>query len=147
VTLFRALDVALELLLDEGLDNVFARHALLAQATRAGISALGLERFGPDDDAANVVTVARMPAGIDGAAVPKLMRDRYGVTVAGGQGSLKGQIVRVAHCGYYGAFDIVIALGAMEMALRELGFDSEPGAGAGAAQRVFAEASVPAPVG
>ncbi len=147
VTLFRALDVALELLLDEGLDNVFARHALLAQATRAGISAIGLERFGPDDDAANVVTVARMPAGIDGAAVPRLMRDRYGVTVAGGQGSLKGQIVRVAHCGYYGAFDIVIALGAMEMALRELGFDSEPGAGAGAAQRVFAEASVPAPVG
>ena len=54
------------------------------------------------------------------------MRDRFGVTVAGGQGQLKGQIVRVAHCGYYGAFDIVIALSALEMALRELGLESSP---------------------
>ena len=57
------------------------------------------------------------------------MRDRYGVTVAGGQGQLKGRIVRIAHCGYYGAFDIVIALTALEMALRDLGHDAEPGAG------------------
>ena len=72
---------------------------------------------------------------------------RFGVTVAGGQGDLKGQIVRIAHCGYYGAFDIVIALSALEMALRELGHDCEPGAAAGAAQRVFAEAGHPEPVG
>ena len=68
------------------------------------------------------------------------MRDRYGVTVAGGQGHLKGRIVRIAHCGYYGAFDIVIALTALEMALRDLGHDAEPGAGVAAAQRVFAAA-------
>jgi serine---pyruvate transaminase len=148
VTLFNALDVALELILEEGLGNVFARHALLARAARAGIEALGLERFGPDDDAANVVTVARLPDEVDGAAVPKTMRDRYGVTIAGGQGHLKGRIARIAHCGYYGAFDIVIALTALEMALRDLGFDAEPGAGAGAAQRVFAEAgAAPQPVG
>ena len=87
-----------------------------------------------------------MPDEIDGAQVPKLMRDRYGVTVAGGQGRLKGRIVRIAHCGYYGAFDIVAALTALEMSLRDLG-EVEPGAGAGGAQRVFAEAGAPEPVG
>ena len=149
VTLFMALDVALELILaEEGLDAVLARHAALARATRAGIEALGLERFGPDDPGANVLTAARMPDGVDGAAVPKLMRDRYGVTIAGGQGKLKGRIARIAHVGYYGGFDIVVALTALEMALRDLGYDAEPGAGAAAAQRVFAEAgSVPTPVG
>lgn len=147
VTLFRALDVALELILAEGLDDVFARHAVLARAARAGIEALGLERFGPDDPDANVVTAASLPASLDGAQVPRLMRDRYGVTAAGGQGRLKGKIVRIAHCGYYGAFDIVIALSALEMALRDLGHEVEPGSGVAAAQRVFAESGAPEPVG
>jgi serine---pyruvate transaminase len=147
VTLFRALDVALGLILEEGFGRVLARHALLARAARAGIEGLGLERFGADDPGANVVTAATLPADIDGARVPKLMRD-YGVTVAGGQGRLRGRIVRIAHCGYYGAFDIVIALTALGMALRDLGHDAEPGAGAAAAERVFAEAAVlPEPVG
>ncbi len=148
VTLFRALDVALGLIFDEGLDAVFARHALLGRAARAGIETLGLERFGDPGEEANVVTAARLPDGIDGAKVPKLMRDSFGVTVAGGQGRLKGEIVRIAHCGYYGAFDVVVALSALEMALRELGLDVEPGSAAGAAQRVFTEAGVaPSPVG
>jgi serine---pyruvate transaminase len=148
VTLFRALDVALDLLLEEGLEGAFERHALLARAARAGVDALGLERFGPDDPNANVVTVARLPEDIDGARVPRLMRDSYGVTIAGGQGHLKGKIARIAHCGYYGAFDIVIALTALEMALRDLGHDAEAGSGAAAAQRVFAEAgTAPTPVG
>lgn len=147
VTLFRALDVALGQILEEGLDGVFERHAILARAARAGIAGLGLERFGPDDPDANVVTAARLPDSIDGAAVPKTMRDVYGVTAAGGQGHLKGKIVRVAHCGYYGAFDIVVALSALEMALRDCGFDVEPGGGVAAAQRVFTEAGSPAPVG
>ena len=147
VTLFRALDVALAQIFEEGIDEVFERHAILARGARAGIAGLGLERFGPDDPDANVVTAALLPEGIDGAAVPKTMRDRYGVTAAGGQGHLKGRIVRIAHCGYYGAFDIVIALTALEMALRDCGHDVEPGAGVAAAQRVFSEAGSPAPVG
>jgi serine---pyruvate transaminase len=147
VSLFRALDVALEMIFDEGLDEVFARHAVLAAAARAGVEALGLERFGPDDPNANVVTAASLPGDIEGAQVPKLMRDRYGVTVAGGQGHLKGRIVRIAHCGYYGAFDIVTALTALGMALRDLGYDAEPGAGAAAAERVFAAQGAPQPVG
>ena len=147
VSLFRALDVALELIFEEGLDRVFARHAVLARAARAGIEALGLERFGADDPDANVVTAAALPDDIDGAKVPKLMRDRYGVTVAGGQARLKGRIVRIAHCGYFGAFDIVIALSALGMALRDLGHDADPGAAVTAAQRVFAAEGAPAPVG
>ena len=146
VTLFMGLDVALSMLLEEGLPRVFARHAVLARAARAGIAALGLERFGPDDDHANVVTVAALPETIDGARVPKLMRDRLGVTVAGGQGHLKGKIVRIAHCGYFGAFDIVVALSALEITLRELGHEAEPGAGVAAAQAVFAESGAPEPV-
>ncbi|MGH2957031.1 MAG: pyridoxal-phosphate-dependent aminotransferase family protein [Solirubrobacterales bacterium] len=147
VTLWRALDVALELIEREGLPRVFERHAILARAARAGIEALGLERFGPDNDGANVLTAARLPESIEGAEVPKLMRNRYGVTAAGGQGRLKGKIVRIAHCGYYGAFDIIIALTALESALRDLGADVEPGAGAGGAQRVFSEAGrAPQPV-
>jgi len=147
VSLFRALDVALEMIFDEGLDEVFARHAVLAAAARAGVEALGLERFGPDDPNANVVTAAALPGDVDGAQVPKIMRDRYGVTVAGGQGHLKGRIVRVAHCGYYGAFDVVTALTVFGMALRDLGYDAEPGAGAAAAERVFAAQGAPQPVG
>jgi serine---pyruvate transaminase len=148
VTLFRALDVALDLILAEGLERVFARHALLGRAARAGIDALGLERFGAEDENANVVTAALLPEEIDGARVPRLMRDGFGVTVAGGQGRLRGRIVRIAHCGYYGAFDVIVALSALEMSLRELGAAVEPGAGAGAAQQVFTEAGVaPEPVG
>jgi aspartate aminotransferase-like enzyme len=147
VTLWRALDVALEMIFAEGLPEVFERHALLARASRAGIEAAGLERFGPDDEDANVVTAATLPDSIDGGKLPKTMRDRYGVTVAGGQGRLKGKIVRIAHCGYYGAFDIIVALSALEMALRDLGHECEPGAAAAATQQVFAQAGVaPEPV-
>ena len=71
------------------------------------------------------------------------MRDRFGITIAGGQGRLKGRIARIAHCGYFGAFDIVVTIAAFEMTLRELGHELELGAGVAAAQRVFLEAGVP----
>jgi aspartate aminotransferase-like enzyme len=86
----------------------------------------------------------KMPEGIDGGKAPKLMRDKYGITIAGGQGQLKGKIARIAHCGYFGPFDIVTTISALEMTLRELGHDLELGAGVGAAQGVFLEAGVPA---
>ena len=144
VTLFMGLDVALGMIEDEGLEHVFERHRILGRAARAAARALDLELFGPEDDNANVVTAIKLPEGIDGAKVPKLMRDRFGVTIAGGQGQLKGKIARIAHCGYFGAFDIVTTFAAFEMALRELGHEVELGAGVGAAQGVFLEAGVPA---
>jgi aspartate aminotransferase-like enzyme len=144
VTLFMGLDVALGMIADEGLEQVFDRHRLLGRAARSAARALELDLFGPEDENANVVTAIKLPEGIDGAKVPKLMRDRFGVTIAGGQGKLKGQIARVAHCGYFGAFDVLTTFSAFEMALRELGHDVELGAGVGAAQAVFLEAGVPA---
>ena len=90
-----------------------------------------------------MVTAIKLPDGIDGAKVPKLMRDRLGITIAGGQGKVKGKIARIAHCGYFGGFDIVTAIAGLEMTLRELGHELELGVGVGAAQRVLAEAGVP----
>jgi aspartate aminotransferase-like enzyme len=145
VGLFMALDVALEMILEaEGLDAVFERHAVLGRATREAMKALDLELFGPEDENANVVTAVKVPDGVDGGKIPKVMRDKYRITIAGGQSQLKGKIVRIAHCGYFGAFDILTAVGALEMALKELGHDLELGAGVAAAQRVFLEAGVPA---
>ena len=143
VGLVQALDVALGMIEAEGLDAVFERHRLLGAATRAAVAALGLELFSPEDERANVVTAVRLPDDVDGRKVPKLMRDRYGVTIAGGQGQLSGLIARIAHCGYFGAFDILTAVAALEMTLGELGHPVELGAGVGAAQRVFLDAGVP----
>jgi aspartate aminotransferase-like enzyme len=144
VSLFLGLDVALRMIEEEGLDGVFARHVLLGRATREAAKALELELFGPEDEGANVVTAIRVPDGVDGAKVPKLMRDKYGITIAGGQSGLKGKIVRIAHCGYFGAFDVLTTVSGLEMTLSELGHDFELGAGVAAAQRVFLEAGVPA---
>jgi aspartate aminotransferase-like enzyme len=142
VTLFRALDVALELIEEEGLQHVFERHAILARAAREAVKGLGLEIFGSDDEISNVVTAVRVPDGIDGAKIPKIMRDSYGVTIAGGQGHIKGKIIRIAHCGYYGAFDILSTIAALEMTLDQLGAEVSFGAGVGRAQEVFARAGL-----
>ena len=143
VGLVKALDVALGMIEAEGLDQVYERHALLGHATREAAKALDLELLGgAPDERANVVTAIALPDSIDGGKVPKLMRDRFGVTIAGGQGKLKGRIARIAHCGYFGAFDIVVTIAALEMTLRELGHEAERGAGPAAAQRVFSDAGV-----
>ncbi len=142
VTLIRALDVALDLIHEEGLERVLARHDLLARATRAGAAALDLDLFGEPDERSTAVTAIELPAGIDGGKVPELLRER-GITANGGQGQLKGRILRIAHCGYFGAFDIVISLAGLEQVLLELGHDVELGSGVGAAQQVFAQAGAP----
>jgi aspartate aminotransferase-like enzyme len=143
VGLIRALDVALGLIEDEGLEAVYERHRLLGRATREAARALELDTLGDGDETSNVVTAITLPDSIDGGKVPKLMRDRFGITIAGGQGHLKGKIARIAHCGYFGAFDIVVTIAGLEMTLRELGHEVELGAGVAAAQRVFLDAGVP----
>jgi aspartate aminotransferase-like enzyme len=143
VGLIRALDVALGMIEEEGLEAVFERHRLLGRATREATRGLDLDTLGEADDSSNVVTAIALPDSIDGAKVPKLMRDRFGITIAGGQGHLKGKIARIAHCGYFGAFDIVVTIAALEMTLLELGHELDLGAGVAAAQRVFLDAGVP----
>jgi serine---pyruvate transaminase len=143
VPLILGLDVALDMIEREGLEDVFARHALLARATRAGAAALGLELFGDPDERSTVVTAVELPESIDGGKVPGALR-KLGITANGGQNQLKGRILRIAHCGYFGAFDILTSLSGLEMVLHQLGHEVEHGAGVGAAQRVFLEAGVPA---
>jgi aspartate aminotransferase-like enzyme len=143
VSLFFGLDIALGLIEAEGLDNVMARHQLLARATRAGVAATGLELFGDPDERSTVVTAVELPDDIDGGKVPGGLR-KLGITANGGQDHLKGRILRIAHCGYFGAFDIITSLAGLEMVLDQLGRDVEHGAGPGAAQKVFLEAGVPA---
>ena len=143
VSLFLGLDIALGMIEAEGLDNVMARHRLLARATRAGAAAIGLELFGDPDERSTVVTAIELPEDIDGGKVPGTLR-RLGITANGGQDHLKGRILRIAHCGYFGAFDILTSLSGLEIALDQLGREVEHGAAAGAAQRVFLEAGVPA---
>jgi aspartate aminotransferase-like enzyme len=141
VPLFLGLDVALDMIGEEGLENVFARHALLARATRAGAAAIGLDVYGDADERSTVVTAVELPDSIDGGKVPGALR-KLGITANGGQEQLKGRILRIAHCGYFGAFDILTSLSGLEMALSQLGYEVEHGAAVGAAQRVFVEAGV-----
>jgi aspartate aminotransferase-like enzyme len=144
VSLFLGLDVALGMIEDEGLENVWARHDLLARATRAGVLALGLDLYGDPDERSTVVTAIELPGDVDGGKVPGTLR-RLGITANGGQDDLKGRILRIAHCGYFGAFDILTSLSGLEIALAQLGHDVEQGTGVGAAQRAFLEAGVLAP--
>ena len=143
VSLIRSLDVALGLLLESGLDAAFERHVRLGRATRAGVKAMGLELFSPDDDTAAVVTAIRAPEGIDGDALLKHLRERHGVTLAPGQQHLKGKIFRIGHIGWFDVFDIASALAAVELSLTELGAGIERGAAVPAAFAAF-ESHVPA---
>ena len=141
MSLFLGLDVALGMIEEEGLEDVWARHDLLARATRAGALALGLDLYGDPDERSTVVTAIELPGDVDGGKVPGTLR-KLGITANGGQDDLKGRILRIAHCGYFGAFDILTSLSGLEIALEQLGHDVEHGAGVGAAQRVFLEAGV-----
>ena len=127
VSLVAGLDVALGLLLDEGLDAAFERHVRLGRAARAGVKALGLELFSPDEDRSAVVTAVRSPEGVDSGAVVKGVRERFGITIANGQGDLKGKVFRLGHIGWFDVFDIAAALAAVELSLTELGADIERG--------------------
>jgi len=139
VSIIVALDVALGLLLDGGLDAAFERHVRLGRACRAGIKAMGLELFSPDEDRSAVVTAARMPEGMDSTDLTLALRERHGVTIAGGQGELQDAIFRIGHIGWYDEFDIATALSAVELVLGELGAPIERGVAATRALEVYAE--------
>jgi len=137
VSLICALRDSLRLLKKEGLEKVVKRHAELAQATREAILAMGLKIFG--ENPSNVVTSVALPPQIDEKKLRKLMQARFGVQVAGGQDSLAGKIIRIAHLGWMDASDIIVVISALEMALLELGYSVELGKGLRAAEEVFGE--------
>ena len=137
VSLVAALNVALGLILDEGLEAAFERHARLGRACREGVNAMGLELFSPDEDRSAVVTAVAAPDGLDSGDIVSALRDRFGITLAPGQGPLKGRIFRIGHIGYYDIFDITTALAGLELVLAEAGAEIERGVAVGRALEVF----------
>ena len=140
LTLVIGLNEALKMIEDEGLEAVFKRHAILAEAVRAGVKALGLKMFAQAP--ADSVTALCVPEGIEGEKLAKTLRDVHGVAFAGGQAELKGKILRVATMGYCGRYDVMVAMSALEMGLAEAGHAVELGAGVKAAEKVLLNSGI-----
>jgi len=140
VSLVVGLRQALVMLEAEGLANVFKRHDRLARATRAGVEAVGLELFAKATPSPAITAVVA-PRGVDGEAVVRGFAKSHNITIAGGQGEMKGMIFRLGHMGYVGEFDVIVALSALEQVLTDLGHPVDLGASIRAAQKVLAERS------
>ena len=137
IALVEGLDESLQMFREEGLENVFARHARMAKAARAGMQALGLKLFSKNPSSA--MTTVEAPEGVDSEKLVKHLFKQYGIKLVGGQDAAKGKIFRIAHLGYFDDFDMLVVIGAVERGLHDLGAKIELGAGLAAAQRAFVE--------
>jgi len=133
------LNVALGRLLDEGLENAFARHAALGRACREGAKAMGLELFSPDEERSAVVTAILTPEDVDARELVLALRDRHGITVAGGHGDMASRLFRIGHIGWFDVFDITTALAAVELELVDMGAQIETGTAVTRALEAYAE--------
>jgi aspartate aminotransferase-like enzyme len=122
VSVYFAMDVALKKLEAEGLSAIHARHARLGQFTRDNVKALGLKLLADERHASNTVTAVRVPEGVDGSALTKLMRTEYNTVLAGGQGELTGKIFRIGHLGLVTEDDLRACFDALKQALPRVGF-------------------------
>ena len=122
-----ALREALRQILEEGLENVQRRHQLVGEAIRRGVKAMGLKLFGDQKYASNTVTAIYNPEGIDGRKLRSLLRTKFGVVLAGGQGAVQNTIFRIGHLGYVDVIDALLALSALEMGLKIMGYPVELG--------------------
>lgn len=136
VPMVMGLRASLDLIKKEGLREVFARHALLAKATRESMKALGLELLAPESPS-DAVTAVKVPVGVDGGAIVSMLRDKYGVTIAGGQSQLKGKIFRLSHMGYVSKADMLLVIGMVEVVLKKLGYSVDLGKGVAKAQEIL----------
>jgi aspartate aminotransferase-like enzyme len=139
VSLVFGLRAALKLMEKEGIDRVYARHDRMARATRAAASALDLKLLAPDSPSP-AATGIWMPAGMDADQLLEYLRARMGLTLAEGQDHLRGKIIRIAHVGYMGAFDVITAVAGLEMALKKFRHPLQLGRGVAAAQEILMEA-------
>jgi aspartate aminotransferase-like enzyme len=138
VSIVVGLREVLRMLEQEGLADVLKRHERLARATRAGVEALGLDLFARVRRSPALTAVVA-PEGVDSEQVLSAYSASHNITIAGGQGEMKGKVFRLGHMGYVGDFDVLTALGALEQVLHQLGYPVDFGAAVGAAQKVFAE--------
>ncbi len=136
ITLVIGLRESLKKIRQEGLEAVFARHDLLARAAREAVKALGLELFAAESPS-NALTAVKVPDEIGANEVKDRFFEEFGITVAGGQDRAKGKIIRIAHLGYYGRLDMVMVISALEMLLKEMGYQFELGVGVRAAEEVL----------
>lgn len=132
VSLLVGLRESLQMMLEAGMPAAFERHATLAEATREAMKAIGLDLLAPDSPS-YACTAVCVPEGLDGKALVKRLRDDYGITVAGGQAKLAGKIFRIGHLGYVDGFDMLTAVGAVEMTLADMGYPIKTGEGLRAA--------------
>jgi aspartate aminotransferase-like enzyme len=135
VSLMIGVDAALEMIRSEGIENVWSRHSRLAGAVRAAVQALGLTLLSTAPS--NALTAVKFPEGFDAKKFNRILKEKYKVTVAGGQGHLSGKIFRVSHLGYYDELDMISLVSALEMALKDSEYSFEPGSGVRAAQKTF----------
>ena len=142
ISLITGLHEVLTQLRAEGLEQIFARHTTLMDATHAAVQALGLRRLAPDQPSP-AATGVWLPPEVDGARLLTYMRDHMGVDIAGGQDHLKGKIIRISHIGYAGPFDVITAISCLEMALKRFGVHIELGTGVQAAEAVLLPAWPP----
>jgi aspartate aminotransferase-like enzyme len=136
-TLIRAQRASLKMMRAEGIENIWARHARISRAARAGAKAMGLELFA--DPPADGLTVIQVPSGVDGTAILGKLEKQYGLKLANGQDTLKGKIWRLAHMGYMDQFDMLAALSGLELVLHEAGHRIQLGIGLTAAQQALGE--------
>jgi aspartate aminotransferase-like enzyme len=136
VSLIFGLRVSLDMMAREGLEQVYARHERMARATRAAATAMGLKLLAPESPSPAATGVI-LPDGLDADKILDYLRDKMGITLAEGQDQLKGKVIRIAHVGYMGAFDVITAIAGLEMALRKFGAEIPFGKGVAAAQEVL----------
>ncbi len=137
-----ALNAALDYIKQLGMPKLIENAQLLAKGTREAAKALGLELFAKDHPGSSV-TAIKAPAGLDSGVIVKGFRTNFGAVIANGQGSMKGQIFRMAHLGYFDFADMFAVIAALELILHANGHKVEFGSGVAAVQRVYAEAAMP----
>ena len=140
-SLILALAEALRYIKQIGMPHLIVNAQLLAQATRAAIQALGLELFAPGSPGSSV-TAVKAPAGMDSSVIVKEFRNRFGAIVANGQGTMKGQIFRIAHLGYFDFADLFGVVAELEIILKANGHPVEYGTGVAAVEEIYAHAAV-----
>jgi aspartate aminotransferase-like enzyme len=131
VSLYFALDVALDMLEAEGWETIYARHQVCADLTRRGVQRLGLALLAEERFASNTVTAVRAPDGLDVSLLRRILREQHDTVVGGGQGKLSGKIFRIGHLGLVSEDDMRATLAALEAALPAAGFTGAPAGAAG----------------
>jgi len=137
IPLFYALDEALKIIREEGLEKRFNRHKLCSEAFYDAIKAMELKPFPQENTRSRTVITFRKPESINGAAVRKIMEEKYGVVIAGGAGKLKEDILRIGCMGTISETETLLTVNALENALRDLGYNIEDGSGIEAARKRF----------